>query len=40
MAKDLIENNPNPEVAALAKQIIENQTQEIEYIKGLLKKFS
>ena len=40
MTKDLIENNPNPEVAALAKQIIENQTQEIKYISGLLKEFS
>lgn len=40
MTKALIEKNPNAEVAALAKQIIENQTQEIEYIKGLLKQFS
>lgn len=37
MTKSLIENNPNAEVAALARQIIENQTQEIQFINELLK---
>ena len=36
MTQDLVANSSNPEVAALAADIIENQTAEIAYMKELL----
>lgn len=39
MAQDLVANSSNAEVAALAAQIIENQSQEIAFMKDLLKQF-